>query len=498
MINSESGKKIYFSDVFGVEHSLVEEYGALDISLIADNPAFIDPFLIFSNEEYSHLHDFIIEYLKFLRDKARQEEGLNQGTFEHYYKFPEVKEIWLGYSISGNRGSGLGKDFASSLFNNLNFIFKDFGEERITESSHLEKLCLVEEGIGVDKISDFTANLIKKFLLEYTQTFAINNIDQKYIGEFPIRKVYFDFEEKMWKDGIFKLPKIKRERREEFVLLTPIKILTKETTWISKNDFLNQNTAVFEKVSNSETREKLNNYFVSQLAEKRNENGEYEKDYSKNSRSVAWRKTFIEFPEIFDYYIKEREDNREIAKEHHAIKPEQVTFFSGVSLIQRELNSIMPIYRRVSSLEECIEKIEIFKRILESNSNELYMNGIPLKEKNLQLMFKLHTSGSLFDYNSEVNNGRGSIDFIVSYGSGDKVGIELKLASNSKLKNNLLKQTEVYKKDGNLQCVIKIIFCFSEKDFTKVNGILSEMGERSKKEIFLIDCRKKDSASNVK
>ena len=495
----KEGSKIYFSDIFEVDHSVVEDYGALDISLICDNPAFIDPFLIFSNEEYKEQHDFIIKYLKFLRDKAVEELGLEHGSFEHYYKFPEMKEIWLGYSVGGNTGLGLGKDFASSLFRNLHFIFKDFGEEKITESSHLEKLCLVEEGVGVDKISDFTANLIKKFLLEYTQAFADDNIDQKHIDEFSVRKVYFDFEEKLWKDGRFNLPKIKRKGREEFVLLTPRKILTKETTWISRNDFLNQTTAIFEVISNTELREKFNNYFISQLSEKRNKKtGRYEKDYSKASRSIAWSRTAAQFPEVFDCYIKEREDKKEFAKEHHAIKAGQVTFFSSTSLIQGELSNAAVACKKVSSLEECIEKIKTFKRILESNSNALYIDGFPLKEKNLQLMFKLFTSNSLFDYNSEVNNGRGAIDFIISYGSNDKVGIELKLASNSKLKNNLLKQTEIYKEDGNLQCVIKIIFCFDKKGFTRANKILSDIGDQNKKEIFLIDCRKKISASNVK
>jgi len=74
-------------------------------------------------------------------------------------------------------GRGLNKDFGYSLYKNLHKIFSKFGDEDITEDSHLEKLCLIEEGIGVDKISDFTLNLTKKFLLEYTQEFAKEHID---------------------------------------------------------------------------------------------------------------------------------------------------------------------------------------------------------------------------------------------------------------------------------------------------------------------------------
>ena len=64
----ELSNKVYFSDIFNVKHSEIEKYGALDISLICDNPAFVDPFLIFSNPKYKGLHNQIIDYLKFLRD----------------------------------------------------------------------------------------------------------------------------------------------------------------------------------------------------------------------------------------------------------------------------------------------------------------------------------------------------------------------------------------------------------------------------------------------
>jgi hypothetical protein len=54
----EKPLKIHFSDFFEVSHDLIENYGALDISLLSDNPAFVDPFLIFysNKNEYQDLH----------------------------------------------------------------------------------------------------------------------------------------------------------------------------------------------------------------------------------------------------------------------------------------------------------------------------------------------------------------------------------------------------------------------------------------------------------
>lgn len=41
-----------------------------------------------------------------------------------------------------------------NLHKGLQTIFKDFGKETITKSSHLEKLCLISPLVGRDKISD--------------------------------------------------------------------------------------------------------------------------------------------------------------------------------------------------------------------------------------------------------------------------------------------------------------------------------------------------------
>ena len=103
--------RVYFSDIFKVRHSVIEKYEALDISLVCDNPAFVDPFLIFANRKYKALHDSIIEYLKFLRNLSvnKHGENLTLGEFNHYYKFPEVKQAWLGYSVDGNAGHGSNK-----------------------------------------------------------------------------------------------------------------------------------------------------------------------------------------------------------------------------------------------------------------------------------------------------------------------------------------------------------------------------------------------------
>ncbi|MEZ5498259.1 MAG: hypothetical protein R3E77_02395 [Steroidobacteraceae bacterium] len=170
--------KIYFSDYFNVDPVDLDAYGAFNVSLINDLPVFIDPFLLFNSDkdEYQALHSEIIRYVRFLRDVST-ESGIAKGLLHQWYRFPEVKQTWLGYSKVGNSGSGLGRKFANALHQYLHTIFSDFGEEQITQSSHLEKLCLVKEGVGKDNISDFTTNLIKGYLCRYTEQFAADYID---------------------------------------------------------------------------------------------------------------------------------------------------------------------------------------------------------------------------------------------------------------------------------------------------------------------------------
>lgn len=223
--------KIYFSDFFNISPNVLEEYGAFNISLINDLPLFIDPFLIFcgEKEEYQELHQGIMDYLIFLRDQAQDNPILDPGMMKLYYIFPEVKQTYLGFCNDGNEGRGLGKDFAIALHAGLKDIFSDFGNEKITKSAHIEKLCLIKPKVGRDNISDFVTNLIKEYLLNYTQTFAKEYINPNLCREFNVSRVVFDYDKKIWLSKKYFLPVY----NDDYVLLTPMDLLVRDDTWIN-------------------------------------------------------------------------------------------------------------------------------------------------------------------------------------------------------------------------------------------------------------------------
>ena len=128
-----SNLRLHFSDFFGIDEEVIESYGAINISLINDLPLFIDPFLLFNSEkkEYQVIHNEMIKYLLFLQSQADKHQNPPAGMLSAWYLFPEVKQTWIGFSMDGNSGRGLGADFANNLHRGLLTIFKDFGKETI-------------------------------------------------------------------------------------------------------------------------------------------------------------------------------------------------------------------------------------------------------------------------------------------------------------------------------------------------------------------------------
>ena len=225
-----------FSEKFKVEKSKIEEYGAIDISLVCDIPLFIDPMLIFNSEkeEYQELHKNIIKYFHFLAKKSEQK--LEKSDIKTWYTFNEVCNNWFGYALEGNKGSALDIEFGTFLYKNIKFALNTNG---ISNGVHAEKIMLLYDGSGRDKISDMTVNLIKGYLCEYTQKFAKKYISENYCKNIPVDKSGFNYETESFVTKEYYLPYIINEKgEEEYVLLTPADILRKNEPSINRDNFL--------------------------------------------------------------------------------------------------------------------------------------------------------------------------------------------------------------------------------------------------------------------
>ena len=480
--------KMNFSEYFDVEKKILEDYGTLDVSLINDLPLFIDPFQLFHSrkEEYQTLHKNIIEYVRFLKDKSDQ-DLIDVGLLRAWFCFPEVKQNWLGYSKAGNEGRGLGMDFARTLNKNLHIIFKNFGDENITKGSHLEKLCLIKEGVGRDNISDFTTNLIKDFLLNYTQNFTRKYLSRKHKKKFSVPRTIFNYETESWEHKEYVLPKF----FDDFVILTPKNILSRDATWINRDDLFSEFSNLSQALPNEALRAQINNYFLKKLP----------KEPSVEERKDAIEATIEKYPVLMDYFIRLKEINghKATAISKYKVKESEKFFIKQLSLLVDLLKSKTRFYDlEYDSYKEAYNRIMFLKQVIENNDGYkyFYLNGKPVrKEEDLQRLFRLTWYATAFDVNSEVNNGRGPVDYKISMGSFDKTLVEFKLAGNTQLKKNLKKQVEIYKGANQTNFAYKVILYFTNDELAKVEKLIKDFKLEKRKEIILIDATRRISAS---
>lgn len=491
--NKTRYRNLKFSEIFEVKKEILEQEGFVDISLLCDLPLFIDPFLIFGNnkQEYTKLNEEINKYLLFLKDKAINYD-ISKGLLKSWFTFSEISNNWLGYCKFGNKGSGLGDKFAKSLYYNLKNKLNNFGNSEILKVDHIEKLCLIDDNIGSDNISDFVVNIIKGYFLDKTQSFAHKYLNKNYCDYFNVEKAYFNYDLEKWMPKTYYLPSF----NGDYLILTPIDMLTKDSSWLNKDDMIERFSLIVEKIPNEQLKFEINNY-LSSLYKKNMTN-----DEQKKNRLEVIKK----YPVLIDYYLLEKEKTIDEALDR-SIEKSMFIDDTLSEMSQVLINSLMKTSfynydessyeeakKRTLYLKKCIEDNDAYKIFYDDDGN------IRLKkEEDLQLLFRLTCYNVISDVNRECNNGRGPVDYKFSKASLDKSLIEFKLAGNSKLKQNLKKQVEIYEKANDTKKSIKVILFFTEKEKEKVDKILKELKLTNDDSIVLIDAiNNKVSASKAK
>jgi len=488
--------KLLFSDIFGVEPREVRRYGALDISLVSDLPLFIDPFLLFNSQKkrYQQLHRGIIRYLAFLRQMSHT-TAPDSALVVAWYTFPEVSQTWLGFTRTGNRGRGLGIGFARALHGNLGRLFSNFGDEQITQGSHLEKLCLIEDGVGRDNISDFTTNLIKEYLLDYTQVFARKFIARSACKEIAVQKVRFNYNTRSWEPRSFVLPYVEGD----YVILTPRDMLTKDNPWINRADLIEDFEAIPDSIPDAQLRAQVNAYFREMLP----------KEPKREDRQSAAVATIRQFPVLVDYYIrhKEEEGDSAVSISRDKVRVSEQLYLRQFSQLANLLHSSTGFYKVPgNTCDEARGRAQFLKDVVENKGGYrlFYVDGEPVrKEEDLHVAYRLTWFGTPSDVSTEVNDGRGPADFKVSRGAFDKAIVEFKLASNTKLKKNLAKQAEIYQEASDATCALKVIIFFTKVEQDRVYRILKQLGLDNDGDLFrfdiiLIDARNDNKPSGSK
>jgi len=152
-----------FSETFGIGKSQ-PELDFVDVSLNTDNRLFVDPFALSQKgDRWSQdAHHTVVSFFQTVVDSIR--EGNDLRAMELLGNLREPNETRFGYSRRRSQGAGIGHDQAEDLFEAL----RDSTAVQTGFITSLEESELMIEGIGHDKISDLTTNIIRGELAAYT------------------------------------------------------------------------------------------------------------------------------------------------------------------------------------------------------------------------------------------------------------------------------------------------------------------------------------------
>lgn len=161
---AKKARTIHFSKAFGINKSQLE-LDFVDIPLTSDVELYVDPFAISIAPDVwsAHCNSVLISYFERLVSLIRAHR-LDE-AFELLRFLREPNETRLGLSTKSPQGAGIGEFQARQLLEALK------GSTAVATGflSSLSECELMVEGIGSDKISDLTTNVLRAELIKYTQ-----------------------------------------------------------------------------------------------------------------------------------------------------------------------------------------------------------------------------------------------------------------------------------------------------------------------------------------
>ena len=166
---------MHYSKYFKMPHRDFVKGGVFDGLIERDIPLHVDPMLM----KKCKIPEFESAYKKFL-DYFNEIVTLTKGMKKPLIKnrcfkeiigkmqFPEVVNTGLGYSESNTKGSGI----SGKLSNQLATSCVEIVQAGIQDPAFFTLLPFIEEGIGADRISDMTIDILLEEFLLYTQRIA--------------------------------------------------------------------------------------------------------------------------------------------------------------------------------------------------------------------------------------------------------------------------------------------------------------------------------------
>ncbi|EMH5470203.1 TPA: hypothetical protein SMF82_002737 [Serratia marcescens] len=477
---SKINSLISLSSLEGIDIETLDSLGVTDVVLNADTALFIDPLLlsesvhpeirINATEKYNEKFRKIMKYLR--ASKLKNDAPWKAAKKE--FNFSEVSFTCLGYS-STIHGSGWGDQITNSTMD----VAKQIIDLGVDDTDFFMGLSLFEEGIGPDRISDMTTNIIFNELLLFTS--RINEILKLPTKKFKIKKTNFEFETLI------------NPTNDSPLMLVPndiVRALPIVTDWSDIGTAARHNDELREKLNY-----KIGGIWTSMSRQEKN----YAKDLALRSKDA------------FEDVLNLIRSVDKVPYDAKADKNGEFFWREIVRLINQDCPLDLSRYNKENlSEEEFIELVNTivleFKDLIENKGiwKELWSEeGEPRKEKAVQrLLFTVaysYCKANNLDISPESDSGNGPVDFKISKGFNKKIVVEIKLSTNSSLVHGYEKQLEIYKNADDTNLGIFIIMDIGKlgKKFEKTIQARNKFLETNKiaSEIIIIDGNQKASAS---
>lgn len=448
----------------------LEKYGVFDPVIDEDSPFFINLQRLkktkvpeFENS-YKKIHEYFRKIIKLL-DRAMQRD--TRDTFYRealrLFSFSEVNGINLGYA-KGTVGAGFGNRIGKQVINTAYDIVK----AGVDDPEFFELIPLFQENVGADRLSDMIATLILSDIETYTK--RINMV----LG---ITKEHYD---SLVFDGYFLINPYKHCK----ILLLPVDIIHRlpvAEQW-EDIDIVASENAVLRAEMNAEVANEWRNF----------------KTYE--------RKAFLEREIFKNPVVCKRVIEGYRIEDLDAFDPYK-DFQYYLAKLPQKINSLGFNWKtrrvNIDSYNAALEIIGFFKLWVENNKGWEIIRSIDSKnrEKLVQRLIHLqalsYIDANHFDMSCEPDEGRGPVDFKVSYGD-DKTIIEVKLTTNSQYLHGYETQILEYGKAEKTDKLIYILIDLGHPvKVQKVKNLHDNNVLEGKKtpDLLVVDAKDKVSAS---
>jgi hypothetical protein len=474
-----------FSEAFEVGPTNNDDW--FDLVLNVDSNFCIDPFLIYQDDSgfWSTAHAHLLEFFAMAFDCVRRARGKKDSTpwrvAQNLMLFLNPAEFCLGVAATSPLGSGAGPGLQKEMLDSISAAL-NHGLDNVP---HLEYLAVLAGGIGYDRLSDMTCNILKSFFIRYTQEICTRH-------RIPTSKVRvvnanWNSEHYFWQPKDVHLPINPTVTSQELpILLTPeaflrdIPVATAEKFWGYAqgaaelrdrfNFDLSRNASRYLRAKIARANIPLVDRYFETLEQQRHEPYSLEDDPKRRLNPGETREALLaQFP---DTTLPHDQD--------------------GIPQFVEAL---------VRNFAYTIEQKGIWRA--------LWYKGRGREEKIAQWLFYamviMFCRSHNIDVTPESNAGQRPVDFKFSQGWQDRALVELKLVRNSAFWDGVMQQTPAYARSEEIHSAFFVAIAYTDDEMnlaskTKVENAAARASERNGLDIksVIIDARQQLSASKLR